>query len=189
LTDFAFRYHIRPIASGEDLMRLAILGLSIALMSAAHAQPDTRPQVVLPLPEDSYNLSVGEATKLNFPVVFDRIELTSDTVVQAKPLSDRVLTLQGLAEGEVIMTVFAGAKELYSATITVGTEKGHVVKFYGYTREKDHIPDFIGFYCTETSCGRADKELKGAREYNDQSESVQTNPDGSKVKIETRGRR
>jgi hypothetical protein len=165
-------------------MRLAILGLSIALMSAAHAQSDYRPRIELPLPEDSYNLSVGEATKLRFPDVFDRIELTTDSVVQAKPLSDRVLTLQGLAEGETIMTVFAGSKELYSATIIVGTERGHVVKFYGLPK----TPDFVGFYCTETSCGRADKELKGAREYTDQSESVQTNPDGSKTKIETRGR-
>ncbi len=121
------------------------------------AQPETRPEIVTT--EDHYDLAVGQATKLAFPTIFDRVDLTSDGVVQARPLSDRVLTLSGLSPGEVIMTVFAGSKELYSALVTVGAERGHTVKFYdGRTR------DYTGFYCTDVDCGRADKELNGARD-------------------------
>ncbi len=138
-------------------MRLAVFGLSVLLASAAYAQPETRPEVVTT--EDHYDLAVGQATKLAFPTIFDRVDLTSDGVIQARPLSDRVLTLQGLAPGEVIMTVFAGSKALYSATVIVGAERGHTVKFYdGRTR------DYTGFYCTDVDCGRADKELNGARD-------------------------
>ena len=66
-------------------MRLAVLGFYIALMSMAYAQSNSRPAIVLPAPEDSYNLSVGEATKLSFPTSFDRIDLTSDPIAPHFP--------------------------------------------------------------------------------------------------------
>jgi hypothetical protein len=140
-------------------MRLIVVILAVLAASAelAMAQPDTRPEVITT--GDTYNLAVGQATKLSFPQPFDRFELTSDTVVQVKPLTDRVVTLQGLAEGEAIMTVFVGGRELYSATVIVGAERGHAVKLYNGTSK-----DYTGYYCTDTSCGRADKELGGSRD-------------------------
>jgi len=134
------------------------LALALLLLSSpAWAQPDTRPEVLAT--EDAYNLAVGQAVKLNFPVVYDRIDLTTDSVVQAKPLTDKTMTLQGLAEGEAIMTLFAGSKEIYSARVIVGAERGHTVKIYD-----GKSPDYAGFYCTDSACGRRDKELNGSRE-------------------------
>jgi hypothetical protein len=137
------------------MKRLALVCCLLA--TSALAQPDTAPQVVKT--EDTVNLSVGQATKLVFPGVFDQVHLTSDTVVQAKPVTDKMLTLQGLAEGEAIMTVMAGTREVWSGTIVVGAERGHTVRVYDGKSK-----DYLGFYCTDSACGRADKELNGARE-------------------------
>jgi hypothetical protein len=137
----------------------------VLLSSPAWAQPDNRPE--MGTTQDTYNLAVGQATKLNFPTIFDRIDLTTDAVVQAKPLTDRTMTLQGLAEGEAIMTVFVGGRELYSATIIVGAERGHAVRIYD-GRSKD----YLGFYCTDSACGRADKELNGSREVSSASTTI-----------------
>jgi hypothetical protein len=148
------------------------LALALLLLSSpALAQPETRPGVATT--EDVINLAVGQATKLNFPTVFDRIDLTTDTVVQARPLTDKAMTLQGLAEGEVIMTVFAGNREVYSATIVVGAERGHTVKLYDRTTR-----DYTGYYCTDLGCGRADKELNGAR---DVSSTTVVTPGGGAI--------
>lgn len=127
------------------------------LATPALAQPDTAPRVVTT--EDTINLAVGQATKLNFPRPFDQINMTSDTVVQAKPVTDRVMTLQGLAEGETILTVMMGGTALWSGIVIVGAERGHTVRIYDGKSK-----DYLGFYCTDTTCGRADKELNGARE-------------------------
>jgi hypothetical protein len=153
-------------------MRLAVFGLSVALMmsAAAYAQPDRAPRVITP--EDTINLAVGQSTKLEFPGVFDQVNLTSD-VVQVKPISDRVMTLQGLAEGSAIMTVMSGSKEVYSVSIVVGAELGHTVKFYD-GRSKD----YTGYYCTDVNCGRADKELNGAR---DVSSTTVVTPGGTAI--------
>jgi hypothetical protein len=137
------------------MKRLALAFL--LLSSPAWAQPDTTPTVVTP--QDVINLSVGQATKLQFPTVYDQVNLTSDVIVQVKPITDKVMTLQGLAEGETIMTVMAGNKEVFSATIIVGAERGHVVRIYD-----NRYRDYTGFYCTDLACGRADKELNGSRE-------------------------
>jgi hypothetical protein len=136
---------------------VVILAVLAAGTGLAMAQPSNRPEVGTT--EETYNLAVGQATKLSFPQSFDRVDLTTDTVVQAKPLTDKTMTLQGLAEGEVIMTVFIGGTELYSATIIVGAERGHTVRLYDGKSK-----DYLGFYCTDIACGRSDKELNGARE-------------------------
>jgi Flp pilus assembly secretin CpaC len=106
-------------------MRLVILGLYLGLISAAWAQ-NTAPELVTP--KDTISLVAGQAQKLNFPQPFDRIDLTSATIVEAKAITDHVMTLHGLAAGETIMTVFAGAKELYSATIIVDAERAILSK-------------------------------------------------------------
>ncbi len=137
-------------------MRAILVGLAL-LVAPAWAQPDTAPQVVTPT--DTILLSVGQATKLQFPGPFDQVNITSDAVVQVKPITDRTMTLQGLGEGEAILTVMSGIKEIYSVVVVVGAERGHTVRLYdGKSR------DYTGYYCTDAACGRADKELNGARD-------------------------
>jgi hypothetical protein len=134
----------------------------IVLLVSGNAWAQSRaamPEVEVIGPRDSINIAVGQATKLRFPVPFDRIDLTSDTIAKANPITDQSLTLQGLSPGESLITVFSGARELWSGSVIVGAERGHTVKLYDGKSK-----DFTGYYCTDVGCGRADKELNGARE-------------------------
>lgn len=45
---------------------------------------------------------------------------------------------------------------IYTATVAVAPTAGHLVKLYGHT----HTKGFIGYYCSETGCGRADLDRK-----------------------------
>jgi len=138
-------------------MRIVAAVVAALMTSSAWAQSKTAP--VLSVPEDAISMSVGQAQKLSFPTVFDRVELTTDTVVQAKPLTDRVLTLHGLAAGETLMTVFAGGQELYSATIIVSAEPGHLVRMYGNGKSDDVNAGHTAVFCNNVGCGRPDKDM------------------------------
>jgi len=138
-------------------MRILTIVAATFLAGSAFAQPDTAP--VLSVPEDNITMSVGQSHKLSFPTIFDRIELTSDAVVQAKPLSDRVMTLHGVAAGETMMTVFIAGRELYSALVTVSAEPGHLVKIYGSGKNDDVNAGHVAVFCNEFSCGRPDKDM------------------------------
>lgn len=152
-------------------MRNIIAGFILLSAMPAWAQPDTAPQVVTP--QETISLAVGQATKLQFPGPFDQVNITSDTVVQVKPITDRTMTLQGLGEGEAILTVMSGIKEVYSVLVIVGAERGHTVKLYDGKSK-----DYTGFYCTDATCGRADKELNGAR---DVTSTTVVTPNGTAI--------
>ncbi len=152
-------------------MRIPLAAALALSIGPAWAQPDTAPQVVTP--SDTISLAVGQATKLQFPGPFDQVNITSDTVVQVKPITDRTMTLQGLGEGEAILTVMSGIKEIYSVVVVVGAERGHTVRLYdGKSR------DYTGYYCTDAACGRADKELNGSR---DVSSTTVVTPSGAAI--------
>ena len=139
-------------------MRLLIaLAAATVLAGSAFAQPDTSP--TLSVPEDSISMSVGQSQRLNFPTVFDRIELSAPDVVQAKPLSDRVMTLHGVGAGETLMTVFAGNQELYSAILNVSAEPGHLVKLYANGKNDDTNAGHVAVFCNERGCGRPDRDM------------------------------
>jgi len=138
-------------------MRLLTVLAATFLAGSAFAQPDTAP--VLSVPEDTITMSAGQAQKLHFPTTFDRVDITTDAIVRVNPLSDRVMTLHGLAAGETILTVFAGTKELYSALIVVSAEAGHLVKIYGTGKNDDANAGHTAVFCNAFGCGRPDKDL------------------------------
>ncbi|HXI40267.1 MAG TPA: pilus assembly protein N-terminal domain-containing protein [Bryobacteraceae bacterium] len=133
---------------------LAALGLA----SAAYAQPQEQPERLVP--EASISVGVGRAEILRFRTAFGSVNVATQGIVQAIPQSDHVLTLYGEKEGVTYLTVRTDkGEEIYSATVSVTQEPGHVVKLYGKA-----ATDYVGFYCTESGCGRADRELNGSRE-------------------------
>jgi len=140
-----------------QIMRLLTVLAATFLTGSAFAQPDTVP--TLSVPEYNISMSVGQSHRLNFPTVFDRIELSAPDVVQAKPLSDRVLTLHGLGAGETLMTVFAGNQELYSALLSVSAGPGHLVKIYASGKHDDTNAGHVAVFCNERGCGRPDTDM------------------------------
>jgi hypothetical protein len=168
-------------------MRLAILGLSLALMTAAHAQPqpETQPPEVIDT-QNTISVGAGQAQKIRLPVAFDNIFFGAKDVVEATPLSDRVLVLQGLAPGQTIMIARKDGKEVYSAIVAVTVDPGSVVKIYGQLHRGDiGGRDYMSYYCTDISCGRADKELSGARDVT--GETTTTYPGGAASRAVTFG--
>jgi len=158
-------------------MRLAVLGLAIALTTVAHAEVPERVG-----PQETISIAMGRTQTLKFQSQFDTINVTSKGVVEATANSDHMVTLTGLAEGETIMTISKGGREIYSATVTITTEPGHVVRHYG-----GNSPDYVGSYCSATFCGRSNKDLNGSREPSSETTTT-ANSNGSESKTKTFGR-
>lgn len=135
------------------------LALVCCLLAApAYGQPLEEPERVSP--ESAITIGVGQTETLKFRSSFGTVSVATDGIVQLIPQSDRTLTLYGRAPGTTLLTVRSDrGDEIYSAFVNVSPEPGHVVKLYGR-----NVPDYVGFYCTDVVCGRADKELGGSRE-------------------------
>jgi len=138
--------------------------LSVVFSAAAYAEAPMRPQLVVS--KDTISIAVGRSQTFRFENPFDGISIATQGAVDASVSTDHEMTLQGIAEGETIVKVFNGGKELYSAKIIVTPEPGSIVRMYGTRKD---VPDYVGFYCTDRFCGRADKELDGRREVSSQT--------------------
>lgn len=127
------------------------------LAGSAWAQPQATPDQSAP--QNTISMTVGQAQQLKFPEPFDQVRMSSETVVAALPVTDHLLTLQGLAAGETIMTVLAGGKTLYSAVIAVSSEPGHLVRIYGTGKNDDANAGHVAVFCDPFGCGRPDKDM------------------------------
>jgi hypothetical protein len=133
---------------------LAVLGLALA--TAARAE---KPEPLIPSDGDVY-IAVGRAETFQFKTSFQTINVLVPGIVQATAQTDRTVTFLAQAEGETLVLITTpDGRQVYSARFIVTQEPGHVVKIYGPSAK-----DYVGVYCTETTCGRADKELGGARD-------------------------
>lgn len=160
------------------MKRLALLLLLIS--SPAYAQPEEIES------EGLINLTLGEAKAFTFKDPIGEIYFAPENIIKAQPQSDRQFTIAPLISGSTRMFVRSNTgKLMYNADIVVAPEPGRIVRHYGYR----DIKDFIGFYCTEFGCGRADKELGGNRDPSSVSvtERVPTASGGFVEKTKTYG--
>jgi Pilus formation protein N terminal region len=168
------------------MMRLAILGFYLGLISAAWAQPESQGPEVIDI-TNNISVGAGQAQKIRLPTAFDNIFFGAKDIVEATPLTDRVLILQGLAPGQTIMIARKDGVEVYAVNVDVTVDPGRVVRVYGQLRRDDvGSKDYLSYYCTDTGCGRADKELNGAREPSAQTTTV--GDDGTVTKTRTYGK-
>lgn len=137
-------------------MRFLLAAVTIGLALPAFAQPVIQEVV----PENSIELSVGESRSYRFAEPIREAKVVSEGIVEVRPQNDRLLSFTGTKAGVTQAFVYdPQGKEIYRATIIVGQEPGNIVRLYD-GRSKD----YTGYFCTETACGRADKELNGARD-------------------------
>lgn len=135
-------------------MRAIFIGLLLLLSGLAYAE---QPQDITPT--ETINLAVGQTRVLRFQEPIKQAGAASDGVVQVTAQTDRRLSLTGIGAGATVLSVYDDqGNEIYNATVVVGQEVGRIIRMYGTSK------DYVGFYCTETACGRADKELNGARD-------------------------
>lgn len=150
-------------------MRLAILVLYFALVSAAYAQS---PQIVDP--GDRIELGIGESKTFRFPQPFKSFDTATPNIVKFLPQSDRQLTITGVDLGQTLMFIHDDRDQvIYTATVSVLPGAGRLVKIYGHRNK-----DFRGYYCSETGCGRADleKRLANGRDPDDPIATTVTQP-------------
>lgn len=134
-------------------MKLAAALLLLA--SPAFAQPPT--EVV---PPGDYSLAVGQVKVLKFDENIAQVSVATKGTIEATAQSDRQITIAGVAVGETQIYFFdANNKSIYAATVTVTSEKGHLVKIYGSGKNDDVNAGYTAMYCNEFSCGRPDKDL------------------------------
>lgn len=143
-------------------MRSLIIALGLLIAAPALAQP---PAIVES--NDVIDLAVGESRTLVFEKAFKDPMLVTHGTAELIPQTDRTLTVAGLAPGRTLMIVNQPGEEPYVAAINVTPSSGHLVKLYGVGGK-----DYIGWYCSQTGCGRADLDKKlanGGRDPDDPS--------------------
>lgn len=107
-------------------------------------------------------VGVDEVKVFNFGDIITRIELTRGGVAQAIPRSQTELTLTGLASGQTPILVFGeGGKRLYSGTVTVTPEPGHLVRIFRLPSREEKSSAAKGdgktdnsddYWCTDARC-------------------------------------
>lgn len=158
------------------MRRFAFAVLILLISSAgASAQP---PQEIKAT--DRIEMQPGEARVFQFEKSVNRLDLSSEGIVQAVPESDRVFSFRALKSGHVIMTAYAPDGALvHRSVISVG---GRLVRIYGTESRRrgrtDSGKDYVGYNCTSLACGRADPDFVDAPLATAISETRQ-NPDGS----------
>ncbi|MET3332478.1 MULTISPECIES: pilus assembly protein N-terminal domain-containing protein [Bradyrhizobium] len=148
-------------------MRLVIIAFGLLMAGPVLAQP---PAIVEP--KDVIDLSVGESRTLVFDKPFNNPVVVTRGTAELIPQTDRTLTVAGLAPGRTLIIVNQSGEEPYVAAINVTPSSGHLVKLYGMGGK-----DYIGWYCSETGCGRADLDKKlanGGRDPNEPSSVTTT---------------
>lgn len=143
-------------------MRVLLLaGIMMAAISIDVAQAGPPAEVVT---DGVIALGVGQTKTFRFDAAIERAGTATQGIAEVAAQSNQQLTVTGIAAGETVLDVFgANGTRLYSATVTVTPENGHIVRIYGGNTkaQENHSKDFVGIWCTETSCGRADKDVSG----------------------------
>jgi hypothetical protein len=145
----------------KRLMLLALLW-----PSAAVAQP---PKEIAA--SDTIEFQVGQTRTLEYDQPVARLILADDEIAKVMPESDRTFTLKALKSGNVLMTAIApDGRVIHRSNVEVG---GHLVKVYGQKKpgQNDVVsggavikadrsnPDYVGYICTSTGCGRANPDV------------------------------
>lgn len=138
---------------------LAVL-LAIAWTGAALAQPPAPPVELEP--DGEISLGIGQTKTFRFDTAFAKAGTSTQGIAELSPQTDHILTITGLSAGETKMYIFSDKGDrLYSATLTITPENGHIVRIYGGSTkgQEGDSKDFVGVWCTSTYCGRADKDV------------------------------
>ncbi|MBR0690074.1 pilus assembly protein N-terminal domain-containing protein [Bradyrhizobium manausense] len=108
---------------------------------------------------DTIELRAEQTRTFAFDEPVTKFTLSSEGVAQVIPETDRTFTVRALTPGRVLMTAYApDGHVVHRSNIVVGQTEG-LVKIYGLKDAKDsEAKDFLGFYCSNTGCGRADPD-------------------------------
>ncbi len=134
--------------------------LAFGLCGVAWAQPEPAPQEIEP--DATIDIAVGEGKTLRFRSPITSVNVAIEGVARAIPQSDQILTVVGVAPGQTMLLVYGqNSQRIYTANVVVNSDVGRSVKLYGQHMTADglnKLQDYVGYYCTPTTCSRADKD-------------------------------
>ncbi len=111
-------------------------------------------------PEGLIQLNLGQAKAFEFKEAIGQIYFAPKDIVEGTPQTDRQFTVSPITSGSTRMFVRdPTGKLIYNVEIVVSPEPGHIVKFYGGSKNDDLNAGYSAMYCTETTCERPDKDL------------------------------
>lgn len=104
---------------------------------------------------DTIEVRPNQTRTFQFSSSFSDIRISS-AVAEIIAESDRTFTLRGLKFGQAMLSAFSpDGRVLYRANVSV-VETGRLVKIYGADPKSK---DYVGYYCTDTGCGRANIDV------------------------------
>jgi hypothetical protein len=134
-------------------MRSLLIGCAIGVaIFAGQAQAQTQaPREIIAT--DTIELRAEQARTFAFDEPVTKFTLSSEGIAQIIPETDRTFTVRALAPGRVLMTAYGpDGRVVHRSNILIGPTEG-LVKVYGRPEK-----DFVGYYCSNMGCGRADPD-------------------------------
>ncbi|MBR0786892.1 pilus assembly protein N-terminal domain-containing protein [Bradyrhizobium iriomotense] len=135
----------------QMILPAALLSL-LALCTGGTANAQRMQEIVA---TETIELRAEQARTFTLDQPVSRFSLSVEDIAQVIPETDRVFTVRGLKAGRVMMTAYAAdGQVVHRSNIVVDQTQG-LVKIY-----RADVKDYVGFFCTSRSCGRADPDAK-----------------------------
>lgn len=136
-------------------MRHVILPAALMSLFALCIGPANAQRMQEIVATETIELRAEQARTFTLDQPVNRFSLSIEDIAQVIPETDRVFTIRGLKAGRVMMTAYAAdGQVVHRATVIVDQTQG-LVKLY-----RADVKDYVGFFCTSLSCGRADPDAK-----------------------------
>lgn len=126
---------------------LLALAATAALTVSAFAQAPKEIKAT-----ERVELSIGQTRTFEFDKPYQSFFIASDAVAKVNVLTDQAFTILGVGPGESMITINFADRDVYRMSVLVG---GRTIRIYGTGQDER---DFIGYFCTSTDCGRADRD-------------------------------
>ncbi|MFB6464493.1 pilus assembly protein N-terminal domain-containing protein [Bradyrhizobium tunisiense] len=137
------------------MKRLILPAALLAFITVCVTVPATAQRMQEIVATETIELRAEQARTFTLDQPVTRFSLSVEDIAQVIPETDRVFTIRGLKAGRVLMSAYAAdGQVVHRSNIIVDQTQG-LVKIY-----RADAKDYVGYFCTSRSCGRADPDAK-----------------------------
>ncbi|MFB6420510.1 MULTISPECIES: pilus assembly protein N-terminal domain-containing protein [Bradyrhizobium] len=137
------------------MKRLILPAALLSFITVCVTGPATAQRMQEIVATETIELRAEQARTFTLDQPVTRFSLSVEDIAQVIPETDRVFTIRGLKAGRVLMSAYAAdGQVVHRSNIIVDQTQG-LVKIY-----RADAKDYVGYFCTSRSCGRADPDAK-----------------------------
>ncbi|WP_262049136.1 pilus assembly protein N-terminal domain-containing protein [Bradyrhizobium sp. Bra78] len=125
---------------------------------------------------DTIEMRNGQTRTFTFEQPVTRFSVSAEGIAEIRPETDRTFTIRALSAGQVLMTAYAQDGHVVHRSYIAVADAGRLVRVYGFDMKL--TKDYVGFYCTDVGCGRADPDI-GPKPYSTVISETQGKGDGN----------